>query len=82
MWALDGGMTYHFLFVMPHKSAPMLITASSFSALLRSYYSGLSSASPFLQTVVFAWNAGYPMRIESPSDYVHAIENSAAQQCT
>ena len=56
---------------------------TSFSTLLRSYlkatcYSGLSSASPVLQTVALVWNVGYPMRTESPSGYVYAIENSPA----
>ncbi len=56
---------------------------TSFSALVRSYlkaayYSGLSSASPVLQTVALVWNVGYPMRTESPSGYVYAIENSPA----
>ncbi len=56
---------------------------TSFSALLRSYlkatcYSGLSTASSFLQTVPLVWNVGYPMRTESPTGYVFAIENSPA----
>jgi len=56
---------------------------TSFSAILRSYlkaayYSGLSSASPVLQTAASMWNVGYPMRTESPSGYVYAIENSPA----
>ena len=56
---------------------------TSFSTLLRSYlkttyYSGLLAASPVLQTVALVWNVGYPMRTESPSGYVYAIENSPA----
>ena len=56
---------------------------TSFSALLRSYlksayYSGLSTASSVLQTVPLVWNVGCPMRTESPSGYVYAIENSPA----
>ncbi len=56
---------------------------TSFSALLRSYlkatyYSSLSSASPVLPTVALVGNVGYPMRTESPSGYVYAIENSPA----
>jgi len=46
--------------------------------LKTAYYFGLSSASPVQQTVALVWNVGYPMRTESPSGYVYAIENSPA----
>jgi len=56
---------------------------TSFSALILSYlkaayYSGHSCASPVLQTAALVLNVGYPMRTESPSGYVYAIENSPA----
>jgi len=56
---------------------------NSFSAVIRSYlkaayYSGLLSASRILKTVALVWNVGYPMRTESPSGYVKAIEISLA----
>jgi len=54
---------------MAHESAPMPTPAPhsllSFN-LKAAYYSGLSFASPVLQTVALAWNVGYPMRTESP----------------
>jgi len=46
------------------------------SYLKAAYYSGLSSASPVLQTVALVWNVGYHMRTKCPSAYVYAIENS------
>ena len=57
--------------------------STSFSTHLRSflkstYYSGLSPASSFLQSVVLVGNVGYRMRTESPLGSVYAIENSPA----
>ncbi len=55
----------------------------SFSSLLHSYlkathYYGLSPASPLLHTLTMLRVVGYPMRTESPSGSVYAIENSPA----
>jgi hypothetical protein len=57
--------------------------STSFSTHLRSflkstYYSGLSAASSFLQSVALVGNVGYRMRTESPLGSVYAIENSPA----
>jgi len=75
--------TFHYLFVMAHKSAPMQTPAPhsqlSFVLIHKSAnYSGLSSASPVLQTVSLVWNVGYPRHTESPSGCMYAIENSPA----
>jgi len=80
-WDLDCGMTFHYLFMMAHKSAPMPSPAPhslSHSFLSQGFITpvSLSSASPALQTVTSVWNVSYPMPTESHLGYVFSTENS------
>jgi len=75
---------------MDHRIRANSDPGTSFCALIRfyleaAYYSDLSSASPVVETAALVWNFGYPLRTESPSGYVYAIEtlqrNNAPSLC-